>query len=52
MSMNSARNALSIVHIFPADEIVDPVLFGKIATECWEGFMDIEEKCLKVSSCK
>ncbi|XP_061365979.1 receptor-like protein kinase ANXUR2 [Gastrolobium bilobum] len=36
-----------LVHRFPVEEMMDPILKGKIAPGCWEVFIDIAERCLK-----
>ncbi|KAJ1406524.1 Serine-threonine/tyrosine-protein kinase, catalytic domain [Sesbania bispinosa] len=37
----------SFVERYPVEEIIEPILMGKIAPECWEVFMDIIVRCLK-----
>ncbi|KAJ1435360.1 Protein kinase domain [Sesbania bispinosa] len=37
----------SFVERYPVEEIIEPILMGKIAPECWEVFMDIIVRCLE-----
>ncbi|MED6132839.1 hypothetical protein PIB30_022623 [Stylosanthes scabra] len=41
-------NVIAFLQRFPIEEIIDPTLRGKIAPECWEVFMDVTERCLKL----
>ncbi|KAI4352408.1 hypothetical protein L6164_006664 [Bauhinia variegata] len=43
---NLALLVYNFVHEGKADEIVDPLLTGKIAPKCWKIFMDIAQRCL------
>lgn len=36
-----------LVHRFPVEKMIDPVLVGNISQACWEVFINIAERCLK-----
>ena len=46
-SDDSTSNMIVFLEWFPVEEIIDPILVGKIAPECWEVFKDITQRCLK-----